>query len=132
MMCAPIRTVLVLAVLWAAAGAAVAGEEAFDLNEFVGTQWYGIYFVRQKAGYVSVTTERTELDGRPVVAQRARMRLLMKVAGEKVLCRLDLDYVYAGLPPHELILIESESRTSTSTERLRIERDGEEFVVTRR
>jgi len=130
MMYAPIRAVLLLAVLAGATGAAAAAEETLDFDELVGTQWYGIYAFGRKAGYVRRTTERAELDGKPVVAERARMRLLTKVAGQKVLEQLHTDYVYAGAPPYELILVESESRTSTSTERRRIERDGEEFVVT--
>ena len=127
MMGALIRIVVVFA---AAAGVAVAGEEGLDLDELVGTQWYGIYVVGQKAGYVSVTMGLSELDGTPVVAEKADMRVLMMVGGKRILNWMKFQEVYAVASPHELMLVESENRTSTSTERLHIERDGEAFAVT--
>jgi hypothetical protein len=123
--------VLVLAAPCGAPGVAAGRDEAIDLDALVGTEWYGIYLLERKVGYACVTFELSDLDGVPVLVETARMRLLMKVGGQKMAVRIEMCRAHAAEPPYRLLLVQNEERTSTSLERLRVTRDGDEFLVTR-
>ncbi len=118
-------------VLTGAPVCAATGEEVLDLVELVGTQWYGLYILERKVGYACVTTELSEPDGTPILVETARMRLLMRIADEKVTVRFELRKLYEAAPPYRLIRIENEERTSKRTARVRVEKAGDEFLVTR-
>ena len=111
--------------------AVAADDEALDLDALVGTDWYGIYVLGQKAGYASTSFELEQRDGAPVVVERLSMRLTMQVGGERSASSYEASRVFDARPPYRLRLIESEERAPDGSERLRIEREGDEFAVTR-
>ena len=126
-----IAVVVGLAALPVAPAVAAARDEAIDLDALVGTEWYGIYMLGRKVGYACVSIELSDLDDAPVVLETARMRLLMKVAGRKMAVRVEMREAHEAAPPYRLLLVQDEERTSESLERLRVARDGDEFLVTR-
>lgn len=123
--------VLVLAALVPVAGAGAAGEDVLEVEKLVGTVWYGLYVVGQKIGYMSETSERATLNGREVLTQTVRMRLLTKAGDRRLINRIELSSVFEAEAPYRLILVENEDRTAETTERLHIKREGDEFLVTR-
>jgi hypothetical protein len=131
--CAFLALCVVLPPLWARADepAAPAGDEPLELDRLIGTQWYGIYVLERKAGYTWTSFERDERDGTPTVVERLSMRLAMQVGGEATTYTYEASRVFEARPPYRLLLIESEERTRDASDRLRVERQGDEFAVAR-
>ncbi len=123
--------VLLLAALPALPGVTAAGEPVLDLEGLTGTEWYGIYVLERKVGYLSAATELTELDATPVLVETASGRLFMKIEDEGFVYRLRFRSAHEAVAPYRLVLVETRELSKRSMEHLRIEREGDEFVVTR-
>jgi len=114
-----------------AADAPVAHDAALDLEALVGIKWYSLSVLGSKVGYVSMQTELGEIDGNRVLIERNVLRLVMRVGRERIDSEFNERRVYEAQPPYRLMSAESEERSRKGRETVRVERDGDEFAVTR-